>query len=111
MTAENRITDLEFRLDDYHKWLAHAINERDRLSLDAAWGVHHSLHFHIWVLVEVAAFLTAIKLLSGPTLIITCIAILIVMRFVQGRIHLWSNGERMKEVDSLSKLPEWKCKG
>lgn len=33
------IEDLEYRLERYHEALTEAVNQRDRLALDAAWGI------------------------------------------------------------------------
>ena len=36
MTADERIDNLEYRLEQYHEWLVDSIQQRDRLALDAA---------------------------------------------------------------------------
>ena len=45
--VQQKIEDLEHRLDKYHEWLTEAIAQRDRLTLDAAWGVHYALYSNI----------------------------------------------------------------
>jgi hypothetical protein len=103
LTAEEKIYDLEVRLLRYHEALAEAIQERDRLALDAAWGVHYAL----FALLGTAAAVFAIqRFIDGNEWIaggLTAIALFVVPMAV----HAWSNGERMKEVERLAKLPDW----
>lgn len=101
-TAE-RIDELERRLEAYHARLEEAVAERDRLALDAAWGVHLSLYATLALIglyCLVGRFLPPLGWLGGVTLGIAAIVTYVV-------VHGWSNGARMKEVDRLSALPEW----
>jgi hypothetical protein len=99
------IADLEYRLSNYHQWLEQAIADRDRLALDAAWGVEGGLLY-------VAAFAATIYVcnqalgLRGFWWLLTILA----AQFVGGVAYTWSNRQRMKEVDRLPHLPEWQWK-
>jgi hypothetical protein len=106
MTVDSRIDDLEWRLDRYHTWLTDAIAERDRLALDAAWGVHFALYYNL------AAVLFVVFLAkyadSNPWYASVGVGVLFfVAQFVIGS---WSSTARMKDVDRLAKLPEWELK-
>lgn len=107
MTPEQRIDDLELRLEKHNAWMREAIVQRDRLALDAAWGVHYGLYSAIGV--AVAIFLSRRYLDESGWLadVVTALAIFVIPPVV----HVWSNGERMKEVEKLSELPEWEWKG
>ncbi|QDH33185.1 hypothetical protein [Porphyrobacter sp. YT40] len=103
MTAEEKIYDLEARLSRYHEALAEAIQERDRLALDAAWGVHYSLFALFGTAIAIFAihrYVDGHGWLAGGL-------IAIALFVVPMAIHAWSNGERMKEVERLAKLPDW----
>lgn len=103
MTADQRIDDLELRLSNYHEWLVEAIAERDRLALDAAWGVHYALYSSLATMVVLVGAYIAFDQRSWLVGLCVGVALLI----PQFAIHAWSNGARMKEVDRLAKLPEW----
>lgn len=103
MTVEEKIYDLEMRLMRYHEALAEAIQERDRLGLDAAWGVHYAL----FSLLGTAAAIFSIHHFIGGDGWIAGALIAIALLVVPMGIHVWSNGERMKEVERLAKLPDW----
>jgi hypothetical protein len=100
------MADLELRLAKYHEWLEHAIAERDRLALDAAWGVHAGLYTNG---VTAAIWLTVYNVvgLGGWWQSGLAVGLSFVAYFA---VYSWSNGERMKEVDRLAKLPEWEWK-
>jgi hypothetical protein len=103
LTPEEKIYDLEIRLQRYHEALAEAIQERDRLALDAAWGVHYALFSVVGtpsVIYALHRFFedggwVAGALMAGALFLVPM------------GIHVWSNGERMKEVERLAKLPDW----
>ena len=104
MTTEERINDLEQRLEYYHYALVEAIHQRDRLALDAAWGVHLGLYSLAGAAASIYLTRTYFSDLGwlGQTLIgLGFIA-------VMGAINMWSNDARMKEIDRLPKLPEWR---
>jgi len=103
MTDRERIDALEHRLADYHGWLNEAIEERDRLALDAAWGVHYALYSNLGTLLVFGGAYIAYDRQSWIIGIIVAALWLV----PQMAIHSWSNGQRMKEVDRLAKLPEW----
>ena len=105
-TADQRIDDLEARLSDYHEWLVNSIEARDRLAIDAAWGVHSALYSALGTLAAIYEIHRDIgeKGWLGPLLIV------IACTLVPFAIHIWSNNERMKEVDRFAKLPEWTWK-
>lgn len=104
--ARQRIEDLEYRLYNYHYMLAESIAERDRLALDAAWGVHFSLYSTIAAVGIVLTANFVFRDYSWPVGIGVGVALLV----AHGAVHSWSNGERMKDVDKLAKLPEWEWK-
>lgn len=104
--AQVRIDDLENRLDRYHSWLTEAIEERDRLALDAAWGVHYAHNLFAAQAVIVAITLLVFSPLPWWGWLLLAFA----STPVQIGIHMWSNGQRMKEVDRFAKLPEWEWK-
>lgn len=105
MTPEQRIADLELRLDRYHEHLADAIAQRDRLALDAAWGV------------------TCVFAGTIPSTIILVIAYVMhadtlwwVAAWVASSVIYWAawaraDRMRMKEIDTLAELPEWDWRG
>lgn len=106
MTTEQRIDDLEWRLGRYHEWLVQSIQERDRLALDAAWGVHYALYQNIATIAILVGSYIAFDRESwwiGGGVVVA----LFVSQFA---IFSWSNGARMKEVDRLAKMPEWEWK-
>jgi hypothetical protein len=99
------VSDLEYRLQEYHEWLEQAIADRDRLALDAAWGVHASLSVTMAYAVVLAAAIGWGKDRWWAWLI-AVVAAPVVATIVNG----WSNRHRMKEVERLAKLPEWEWK-
>lgn len=103
MTAEERISDLEWRLERYHSELTVAIQERDRLALDAAWGVHFALYA---ILATFGATYGISRFFSGDGWYAGFFGVLATL-IVPMAVHVWSNGQRMKEVDRLARLPEW----
>lgn len=80
--------------------------DRDRLALDAAWGVHYALYSSLATI----AILVGGYVAYDQRFWIIGIGIGIAVVISQLAIHAWSNGERMKEVDKLAKLPEWEWK-
>lgn len=99
--AEYRIAELELRLAAYHEHLAEVISERDRLALDAAWGVHSALHSAIICAIIIGL---AFKLgATGWAWLLVGIAITV----AQTAVMMWSNAARMREVERLAKLPDW----
>ena len=107
VTADEKIADLEQRLEFFHQELAEAIHQRDRLALDAAWGVHLGLY----TLFGLVALLYLLNLLSRYLNdlgwfggVLGAIGLF----FALGAISTWSNGARMKEVDRLAELPQWR---
>lgn len=107
MTAEDRIDDLEARLEKYHEWLKDSIEQRDRLALDAAWGVHYALYS---VSVTVGAIF-AVHYFLGDTGWLVGGLTLAALMAIPTAVHLWSNSQRMEEVGRLAKLPEWEWRG
>jgi hypothetical protein len=107
VTPDQRISDLESRLDKYHEWLVEAIQERDRLALDAAWGVHYALYQNLTTVGILLASYIAFDTKSWWAWIPVAVALFASQFFIHG----WSNGQRMKEVERLAKLPDWEWKG
>jgi len=107
MDADRRIDDLELRLEKYHEWLVESIQERDRLALDAAWGVHYALYQNISAIGILAGAYIAFEQRSW----VIGIGVGLALLFSQFAIFSWSNGQRMKEVDRLAQLPTWEWKG
>lgn len=107
MTPDQRIDDLENRLDRYHEWLVESIQQRDRLALDAAWGVHYALYSNLAVAALAAGYYIAFDQRSWGAFGVIFVVGLLVSQFA---IHAWSNRARMKEVDRLAKLPDWEWK-
>ncbi|MDF2386577.1 hypothetical protein JMG10_34260 [Nostoc ellipsosporum NOK] len=107
MTPEQRIDDLELRLYKYHEWMKESIERRDRLAMDAAWGVHYSFFS---TLALIGAYIITDKFLGLHSWITAALFgfALLPIQFV---VYMWSNGLRMKEVDSLAKLPDWEWGG
>lgn len=103
MTTEQRISDLEQRLERYHYALAEAIQQRDRLALDAAWGVH--LVLYSFAGAGTFFYLSKVYFANLGWLAQTLLGIAFFA--AMGAISIWSNNARMKEVERLSKLPEW----
>ena len=101
MDNDQHITDLEFRLDQYHEWLTDAIASRDRLALDAAWGVHSGL----FALASIALLYSIGEKFTELDHWIEYVGLGIVVTFVQALVMGWSNDLRMKEVEKLTKLP------
>ena len=101
----NYIVDLELRLVNYHDMLEQAIADRDRLAVDAAWGVHGGIFY----VLGFAGTIYVFNEYSGLKGFWWLLAI-VVAQFVGGIAYTWSNRERMKEVDRLAKLPEWQWK-
>ncbi len=104
--ALQRIDDLEYRLYKYHEWLMESIAERDRLALDAAWGVHYALYA---ALALIAAYIATDKYFGFDSWLVR-VAFAFAVTLIPIAVHVWSNGARMKEVNRLAKLPEWEWK-
>ena len=105
------LEDLEFRLSEHLDWLNDAIHERDRLALDAAWGVHYGLQLHVQYSFVVAIILFAFTVVHpmpwwGVAAAIAAISL--VPLFWQKRIWRESNRLRLGEIESLAKLPTWR---
>lgn len=107
MTAEDRIDDLERRLERYHEWLVDSIQQRDRLALDAAWGVHYAFYSALGTI----AAIYAVHRYVGDSGWVAGFLFVSALTIIPLVIHIWSNGARMKEVDRLAKLPEWEWRG
>lgn len=107
MTPDSRIDDLEYRLGRYHEWLVDSIQQRDRLALDAAWGVHFALYYNLVVVFFVIYLATYLESASWWVSVGAGVLLFV----AQFAIGIWSNDARMKEVDRLAKLPEWEGKG
>ena len=103
MDADSKINELERRLAEYHDQLTEAITQRDRLALDAAWGVHASLYGLGFALVAILNYDKVI----GPLGTLGEVAAGIAFLVCQSAIFAWSNRARMKEVDCLAALPGW----
>jgi hypothetical protein len=102
----SRIENLEYRLAKYHEWLEESIQQRDRLALDAAWGVNCALN----ALLAFGAVL-ALGLLYLEIDGWWQEALLGVGAWVLSMgVWIWTNEQRVKEVDRLAKLPPWECK-
>lgn len=102
-SVDVRLDDLEFRLHKYHEWLTDSIHQRDRLALDAAWGVQEGLIFLIGMAALVWFFDTKFESDNW----ITTTAFVIAVFVMQIAVLVWTNKRRMKEIDRLAKLPEW----
>lgn len=100
---EERVQALEHRLEAYHEALTEAVKENDRLALDAAWGVHFALYRELATIAIFALAYLAYDQVSW----ILAIAIMIAVFPMQLAVHAWSNGQRMKEVEKLKRIPEW----
>lgn len=102
----NYVADLEYRLNEYHEWLQQSVADRDRLALDAAWGVHAGV-------CSIAAYLgvfAAAVFGFGPDRWWTW-GIAVVGGQVAATItYHWSNRHRLRELQRLAKLPEWTWK-
>lgn len=108
MTTDQRIDDLEWRLLQYHEWLVASIEERDRLALDAAWGVHNGL---FQIIAAVFILINAYFAIDAFPWWVVAVVIGLSQFPIQAAIHAWSNKGRMKDMDLLAKLPEWEFKG
>jgi len=104
MTANERLDELEEHLSEYHELLAESIAERDRLALDAAWGVHGQLY----TLIAVFAIIYGFERFIGTRGWMELTGVVIAIVGAQLLVPMWSNSERMKEVDRFARLPEWK---
>lgn len=100
--VEYRIADLELRLVAYHEHLSEVIQQRDRLAIDAAWGVHGSLHS---IIAYAAVLGVAYKL--GATGWWWALAGFVAWAASTAAL-MHSNAARMKEVDTFLDLPDWK---
>lgn len=106
MTPDQRIDDLEWRLSQYHSWLVQSVQERDRLALDAAWGVHFALYYNLAVVFFALVLARYADGWPWWAFVLAGVGLFV----GQFAIGIWSNGARMKEVDRLAKLPEWEWK-
>lgn len=105
MSADDRIDDLEWRLRQYHEWLTDSIEQRDRLAIDAAWGVHGALYETVAVLV---IFYLYDRFIGWSwTYWYGVLGLGLVVFVVQMLTRIQSNNERMKEVERFAKLPSW----
>jgi hypothetical protein len=102
--VEDRIEDLEHRLQTYHDWLVDSIEQRDRLALDAAWGVHYALYL---ALAQILLF-GGLWYVSDEIGWVGGIIFGLALFGSQLVVHMWSNGARMKEVERLAILPKWR---
>lgn len=103
---ERRIRDLERRLDEYHAALSEAIEQRDTLALDAAWGIltggfgaaglFGTLYFCVTVL-SLDNWLGAI--IAGLVGLVVYLA-----------VYSWADRGRFQDRKKLSRLPQWKAK-
>jgi hypothetical protein len=103
---QSRIEDLEYRLARYHEWLERSIQDRDRLALDAAWGVTGTLNSLLAFGGVLATGLLYFKADGWWQETLVWLAAWIVSMGV----WIWTNEQRMKEVDRLAKLPTWEWK-
>jgi hypothetical protein len=100
------VADLEYRLQQYHEWLEQSIADRDRLALDAAWGVHAafcSIAAYVVVLAAIVLGLGRERWWAWALAVISA-------QIASGVAHNWSNRHRLEEVKELAKLPEWEWK-
>jgi F0F1-type ATP synthase assembly protein I len=104
MTLEDRVHDLECRLTDYHERLEEAVVERDRLAIDAAWGVHSDLHS------TVVAFLLfyLFDRFVGWSNWLAIMGLGIAVFAAQMYARIKSNDARMAEVERFAMLPTWR---
>lgn len=102
--ANSRLDDLELRLSEYHEWLTESVAQRDRLALDAAWGVEGSVQSLIVVAIGVGALYHYDPPWWGAVLIG------LGMAAANLAVLMWSNARRMKEVERLAELPKWQSK-
>lgn len=106
MTPEERIEDLERRLEEYHLALGEAIKSRDKLAHDAAWGtvgsmLELSVYFMACLIVLLAVAkswwwllaVSALLVLFGPT-----------------RAKMNANKDRMEEQAGMAELPDWESR-
>ena len=105
MDGETRdyIEELELRLSSYHAELNEAVEQRDRLAIDAAWGVHGAFTSTLAVLLLLYVFDRFIgwhSWLGGIGVGVAIFAVQMVTR-------MSSNSARMKEVDTFATLPTW----
>lgn len=108
MSADDRIDDLEWRLEKYHEWLTDSIEQRDRLALDAAWGVSGALQQTIAVFM---LFYLYDRFVGWSwTYWYGVLALGLAVFLVQMFVWIHSNNARMKEVERLAKLPSWDWK-
>ena len=102
-SVDGRISDLEWRLEQYHERLVEAIAERDRLALNAAWGVQGALVTTITSIVAISLFSRLVGWGSWILDLFFAIGLAVVELWIGTR----SNNERCKELDKLAHLPEW----
>lgn len=103
MNTDQHIDDLEYRLDRYHEWLVASIEQRDRLAIDAAWGITGAVNG------LVAAGLVAWFCYSfiGVDTTLKQIGLGFAAWAANFAMVAYTNGQRMKEVDRFHKLPDW----
>lgn len=102
----SHVSDLEYRLHEYHQWLEQAVADRDRLALDAAWGVHAALCAVIASGIVWASALFGL----GAGYWWSWLVAVIGAQTAGAVAHSWSNRHRLEEVERLSTLPEWTWK-
>ena len=103
MTPDQRIDDLEFRLVRYHEWLVASIEQRDRLGIDAAWGVAGVVNS----LVAAGLVVWLMYSFLGVDSTLKQIAIGLAAWSAHVAMTIYTNDKRMKEIDRFSSLPDW----
>jgi len=108
MDAEQRIDELERRLERYHEQLETAIEQRDRFTLQATWGIVKGLIISgvfIGAIVASGRWFPSLSWLAtaGITIVATILAVIFA-----GLIGLYL--ERMEEDDAgkFWRLPKWR---
>ena len=96
------VEELEWRLREHHHALNEAIEQRDRLAIDAAWGVASWLR---GALLAVAVFGGAYYWLPHHWVTAVVAVIAAHVAFAVGWIS--ANTMRAKEVESFWRLPQW----
>jgi len=103
----DRTWDLDYRLQQHFDWLNATIEERDRLALDAAWGLVEPAAKQASFQSACAILIIAHVLDVGTAwAVAAAVACYFVLNFRSGRkIRVqWA-----QEKDRLARLPEWKA--
>ena len=100
---ESRVSSLELELEQYHEWLEEAIDQRDRLALNAAWGI---VKVSCGVLAYLGTYYTIFQWLElkgwiwgGVAAVLGMVAYLVV--------YAWQDRGEDKDVEKLHRLPKW----